>query len=107
MGEVKRVAPGCDNPLVELCGRRRTAGTSEQHPTCLLFFIKRAGHGEEFWPGSRWLEAVLRKLLSIVVGDLHIRPEGQEIPPQRGQSPCARPGASPSGVAPAFPVVRR
>src|SRR5262245_1712095 len=80
MCEIKRVAPGCDNPLVELSGRRRTAGTGEQHTTCLLFFIERAGHSEELWPGPRRLEAVLRELLSIVVDDLHIGPEGQEIP---------------------------
>src|SRR5712691_3808277 len=80
MGEVKRVAPGCDNPLVELRGCRRSAGTGEQHPTCLLFFIERAGHGEEIWPGTRRLEIVLRELLSIIVGDLHIRSERQEIP---------------------------
>src|SRR5215467_1042170 len=80
MREVKRVAPGCDNPLVELCGRRRTTSAGEQHPPCLLFFIERAGHREEFWPGPWRLEAVLRELLSIVIGDLHIGPEGQEIP---------------------------
>src|SRR6267378_6049151 len=80
MCEVKRVAPGSDNPLVELCGRGRSAGTGKQHASYLLFFIESTGHGEEFWPGTRRLEAVLRKLLSIIVGDLDIRPEGQEIP---------------------------
>ncbi len=48
MCEVKGVAPGCDNPLIELCGRGRSAGTGKQHATYLLFFIERAGYGEEF-----------------------------------------------------------
>jgi hypothetical protein len=48
MGEVKGVAPGCYNPLVELCRRGRSAGTGKQHATYLLVFIERACHGEEF-----------------------------------------------------------
>src|SRR5215470_3098018 len=80
MCEVKRVTPGSDNPLVELGGRRRTTSPGEQHPPCALFFIERTGHSEEVWPGPRRLQAILRKLLSIIIGNLHIRPEGQEIP---------------------------
>src|SRR5437762_9948530 len=80
MCEVTLVAPGCNNPLVELCGHRRPAGAGEQHATCLLFFIERAGHGKDLWPGPWRLQMVLCELLSIVVGNLHIRPEGQEIP---------------------------
>src|SRR5215471_16347449 len=80
MREVKRVAPSSGNPLVELCGRRCTAGTGKQHTTYPLLFVERPGHGEEFWPGTRRLEMVLRELLSIIVGDLHVRAEGQEIP---------------------------
>src|SRR5919206_392963 len=81
MCEVKRVAPGSDNPLVELCGCRCTAGPGEQHPTYVLFFIERPGHGKECWPGPRRLQVVLRELLSVIIDNLYIRPEGQEIPP--------------------------
>src|SRR5207244_1895956 len=79
MGEVKRVTTGCDNPLVELCGRGCPAGRGEQYAAGVLFIIERAGHGEELWPGPRRLEVVLRELLSVIIGNLHIRPEGQEI----------------------------
>src|SRR5712691_5074802 len=80
MREVKRVAPGCDDPLIELRGRRRPTRPGEQHATRPLFCIESAGHREQLWPGTRRLEVVLYELLSVVVGDLYVWSERQEIP---------------------------
>ena len=80
VGKVERVPARGDDPFVELGGRRRPAGALEQNPADAVALCERTRHGQQFRPGARRLQAVLGEFVGVVVGDLHVGPEGHEVP---------------------------